>query len=45
MRTDMGDPKTRLSIDESISAGCDHRGTNSKGGLQFLDYIGAVVPW
>jgi NAD(P)-dependent dehydrogenase (short-subunit alcohol dehydrogenase family) len=46
VRTDMGGPKARLSIDESIPRlVATIEAQAGKGGLQFLDYTGAVVPW
>jgi NAD(P)-dependent dehydrogenase (short-subunit alcohol dehydrogenase family) len=46
VRTDMGGPGGRLSIDESIpnlvSVVNAQRG---KAGLQYLDYLGRTVPW
>jgi NAD(P)-dependent dehydrogenase (short-subunit alcohol dehydrogenase family) len=46
VRTDMGGPQGRLSIDESIprlAATIDAQAGH--GGLQFLDYLGQTVPW
>ena len=46
VRTDMGGPKARLGIDESIPnlvATIDAQA--GKGGLQYLDYLGRTVPW
>src|SRR5208282_3407129 len=46
VRTDMGGPKARLSIDESIPNLV--RTVNAqagKAGLQYLDYLGRTVPW
>lgn len=46
VRTDMGGAKARLSIEESIPRlVATMEAQASKGGLQFLDYTGAVVPW
>ncbi|APA87869.1 SDR family NAD(P)-dependent oxidoreductase [Paraburkholderia sprentiae WSM5005] len=46
VRTDMGGPHARLSIDESIpnlvSTIDAHEG---RTGLHYLDYLGRVVPW
>lgn len=46
VRTDMGGPEARLSIDESIPSLLNtmeaHEG---RGGLHYLDYLGRVVPW
>ena len=46
VRTDMGGPKARLGIDESIPNLV--RTVNAqagKAGLQYLDYLGRTVPW
>ena len=46
VRTEMGGPNAQLSIEESIPrlvATIDKQA--GKGGLQFLDYTGSVVPW
>ena len=46
VRTDMGGPKARLSIDESIPRlVATIEAQAGKGGLQYLDYTGAIVPW
>ncbi len=46
VRTDMGGPKARLSIDESVpQLVATIEAQTGKGGLQFLDYTGAVVSW
>jgi NAD(P)-dependent dehydrogenase (short-subunit alcohol dehydrogenase family) len=46
VRTDMGGPGARLSIDESIPSLLNtmeaHEG---RSGLHYLDYLGRVVPW
>ena len=46
VRTDMGGPEARLSIDDSVpnlvNVLIAERG---KPGLQYLDYLGRVVPW
>lgn len=46
VRTDMGGPEARLSIEESIPGLLDtieaHEG---RSGLHYLDYLGRVVPW
>jgi NAD(P)-dependent dehydrogenase (short-subunit alcohol dehydrogenase family) len=46
VRTDMGGPGARLSIDESIPNLVDtidaHQG---RAGLHYLDYLGRTVPW
>ena len=46
VRTDMGGPEARLSIEESIPNLVDtmlsHEG---QPGLHYLDYLGRVVPW
>jgi NAD(P)-dependent dehydrogenase (short-subunit alcohol dehydrogenase family) len=46
VRTDMGGPDGRLSIEESVprvvSTLLATRGTQ---GLQYLDYLGQAVPW
>lgn len=46
VRTDMGGPQGRLSIEESIPNLADTMDAQAgKGGLQYLDYLGRVVPW
>ncbi|WP_426287911.1 SDR family oxidoreductase [Luteibacter sp. E-22] len=46
VRTDMGGPDARLSIEESIPNLLDameaHQG---RGGLHYVDYLGRTVPW
>jgi NAD(P)-dependent dehydrogenase (short-subunit alcohol dehydrogenase family) len=46
VRTDLGGPEARLSIDESIpnllNTMAAHEG---RSGLHYLDYLGRVVPW
>lgn len=46
VRTDMGGPEARLSIEESIphllNTMESHQG---RGGLHYLDYLGRTVPW
>jgi NAD(P)-dependent dehydrogenase (short-subunit alcohol dehydrogenase family) len=46
VRTDMGGPQARLSIEESIPRLADTIAAQAgKAGLQYLDYQGRVVPW
>ena len=46
VRTDMGGPRARLSVDDSIPRlVATIEAQAGKGGLHFLDYTGAVVPW
>lgn len=46
VRTDMGGPNARLTIEESIPNLVDVVNAQiGKGGLQYLDYLGRVVPW
>jgi NAD(P)-dependent dehydrogenase (short-subunit alcohol dehydrogenase family) len=46
VRTDMGGPQARLSIEESIPNLADTIAAQAgKPGLQYLDYLGRVVPW
>ena len=46
VRTDMGGPQGRLSIEESIPKLADTMDAQSgKAGLQYLDYLGRQVPW
>jgi NAD(P)-dependent dehydrogenase (short-subunit alcohol dehydrogenase family) len=46
VRTDMGGPNARLSIEESIPSLVKVVNAQAgKGGLQYLDYLGRVVPW
>jgi NAD(P)-dependent dehydrogenase (short-subunit alcohol dehydrogenase family) len=46
VRTDMGGPKARLSVEESIPNLADAvAAQQGKAGLQYLDYLGRTVPW
>lgn len=46
VRTDMGGPGARLSIDESIPYLANTiEAQFGKTGLQYLDYLGRIVPW
>ncbi len=46
VRTDMGGPDARLRIDESIPALVSVIETQQgRPGLQYLDYLGRMVPW
>ena len=46
VRTDMGGPQARLSIEESIPKLADTIDAQAgKAGLQYLDYLGRRVPW
>jgi len=46
VRTDMGGPQARLSIEESIPNLVDTmEAQTGKAGLQYLDYLGRQVPW
>jgi NAD(P)-dependent dehydrogenase (short-subunit alcohol dehydrogenase family) len=46
VRTDMGGPHARLSIEESIPNVVNTLEAQAgKPGLQFLDYLGRTVPW
>jgi NAD(P)-dependent dehydrogenase (short-subunit alcohol dehydrogenase family) len=46
VRTDMGGPDARLSIAESIPHLADTIDAQAgKAGLQYLDYLGRIVPW
>ena len=46
VRTDMGGPQARLSIEESIPNLANTLDMQAgRGGLQYLDYIGRKVPW
>ena len=46
VRTDMGGPQGRLSIEESIPNLVDTMDAQAgKAGLQYLDYLGRQVPW
>jgi NAD(P)-dependent dehydrogenase (short-subunit alcohol dehydrogenase family) len=46
VRTDMGGPQGRLSIDESIPNLVNTiEAQRGKPGLQYLDYLGRTVPW
>lgn len=46
VRTDMGGPRARLSIQDSIPNLVKViEAQEGKGGLQYLDYLGRTVPW
>jgi NAD(P)-dependent dehydrogenase (short-subunit alcohol dehydrogenase family) len=46
VRTDMGGPQARLSIEESIPNLANTMDAQAgKAGLQYLDYLGRQVPW
>ncbi|MDQ1091680.1 NAD(P)-dependent dehydrogenase (short-subunit alcohol dehydrogenase family) [Xanthomonas sacchari] len=46
VRTDLGGPDARLSIDDSIPRLLDTiDAAHGRGGLHYLDYLGRVVPW
>jgi NAD(P)-dependent dehydrogenase (short-subunit alcohol dehydrogenase family) len=46
VRTEMGGPQGRLSIEESIpNVVRTLLGVRGKPGLQYLDYLGRTVPW
>jgi NAD(P)-dependent dehydrogenase (short-subunit alcohol dehydrogenase family) len=46
VRTDMGGPEARLSIEESIPNLANTMDAQAgKAGLQYLDYLGRKVPW
>ena len=46
VRTDMGGPQARLSIEESIPNLVNViEAQQGKGGLQYLDYLGRTVAW
>ncbi|RDV00551.1 SDR family NAD(P)-dependent oxidoreductase [Trinickia dinghuensis] len=46
VRTDMGGPEARLSIEESIPNLVNTIGAHEgRAGLHYLDYLGRVVPW
>src|ERR1700722_1581980 len=46
VRTDMGGPQARLSIEESIpNLANTMEAQSGKPGLQYLDYLGRKVPW
>ena len=46
VRTDMGGPEARLSIEESIPNLANTIDAQAgKTGLQYLDYLGRTVPW
>ena len=46
VRTDMGGPNARLSIEESVpNLANTLEAQEGKAGLQFLDYLGRRVPW
>lgn len=46
VRTDMGGPEARLSIEESIPKLLDTMESHAgRPGLHYLDYLGQVVPW
>ncbi len=46
VRTDLGGPDGRLSVEESVPNLVDVlMGVQGKAGLQYLDYLGRTVPW
>jgi NAD(P)-dependent dehydrogenase (short-subunit alcohol dehydrogenase family) len=46
VRTEMGGPQARLSIEESIPNLANVMDAQAgKAGLQYLDYLGRTVPW
>jgi hypothetical protein len=46
VRTELGGPNARLSVEESIPKLADVIDQQEgKGGLQYLDYLGRTVPW
>jgi len=46
VKTDMGGPQARLSVAESIPNLADAiAAQEGKAGLQYLDYLGRMVPW
>ncbi len=46
VRTDLGGPEARLSIEESIPSLVNTiEAYQEKSGLHYLDYLGRVVPW
>jgi NAD(P)-dependent dehydrogenase (short-subunit alcohol dehydrogenase family) len=46
VRTDMGGPKARLGVEESIpNLVRTVNAQQGKAGLQYLDYLGRTVPW
>jgi NAD(P)-dependent dehydrogenase (short-subunit alcohol dehydrogenase family) len=46
VRTDMGGPQARLSVEESIPSLANTIDAQAgKAGLQYLDYLGRKVPW
>lgn len=46
VRTDMGGPEARLSIEESIPNLLDTMESHAgRAGLHYVDYLGRVVPW
>jgi hypothetical protein len=46
VRTDLGGPDRRLSIEESIpSVVSTLLAARGEAGLQYLDYLGRTVPW
>ena len=46
VRTDLGGPEARLSVEESIPNLANTMDAQTgKSGLQYLDYLGRKVPW
>ena len=46
VKTDMGGPDARLTIEESIPNLLDTmEAQRGRAGLQYLDYLGRTVPW
>jgi len=46
VRTDLGGPQARLSVEESIPNLANTMDAQARtAGLQYLDYLGRKVPW
>jgi hypothetical protein len=46
VRTDLGGPEGRLSIEESVpNVASTLLAAHGHPGLQYLDYLGKTVPW
>jgi hypothetical protein len=46
VRTELGGPQARLSVEESIPNLANVMDAQAgKAGLQYLDYLGRTVPW
>ena len=45
VKTDLGGPDGRLTIDESVPGVVNLLAAKGQPGLHYLDYLGRTVPW